>query len=122
MLIPFRMGLGGPIASGKQWVSWNHLNDVVGLVLAAVSNERLTGPVNATAPTPVRTKELTASLAKAVDRPAFLPVPGFALRLALGEFADALITGQRVIPAAALAAGYEFEEPDLDAALAPLVF
>jgi uncharacterized protein (TIGR01777 family) len=122
MLIPFRMGLGGPIGNGKQWVSWVHLNDVVGLVLAAVSNEQLTGPVNATAPTPVRNKDLTASLAKAVDRPAFLPVPGFALRLAVGEFADALITGQRVIPAAALAAGYEFKEPDLDAALPPLVF
>jgi uncharacterized protein (TIGR01777 family) len=122
MLIPFRMGLGGPIGNGKQWVSWIHLNDVVGLVVAAVSSDAYSGAVNATAPTPVRNKDLTASLAKAVDRPAFLPVPGFALRLAVGEFADALVTGQRVIPAAALAAGYEFKEPDLDAALPPLVF
>jgi uncharacterized protein len=122
MLIPFRAGLGGPIGNGKQWVSWIHLTDVVGLVVAAVSSDKYTGPVNATAPTPVRNRDFTASLAKAVDRKAFLPVPGFALRLAVGEFADALITGQRVIPAAALAAGYEFKEPDLDAALPPLVF
>ena len=122
MLFPFRAGLGGPIGDGKQWVSWIHLADVVGLVLAAVSSDAYTGPVNATAPTPLRNRDFTASLAKAVDRKAFLPVPGFALRLAVGEFADALITGQRVIPAAAMAAGYEFKEPDLDAALPPLVF
>jgi len=99
MLIPFRAGLGGPIGNGKQWVSWIHLTDVVGLVLAAVSSDKYTGPVNATAPTPVRNSDFTASLAKAVDRKAFLSVPGFALRLTVGEFADALITGQRVIPA-----------------------
>src|SRR5258705_403076 len=81
--IPFRAGLGGPVGNGKQWVSWIHLRDVVGLVVAAVASDAYTGPVNATAPTPVRNRDFSASLAKAVDRKAFLPVPGFALRLAV---------------------------------------
>jgi NAD dependent epimerase/dehydratase family enzyme len=99
-------------------MSWVHRSDVVGLVLATLANDAYVGAVNATAPTPVRNRDFTTALAKAVHRPAFFGVPGFALRLALGEMADMLLTGQRVVPAAARAAGYEFRHPDLASALA----
>jgi uncharacterized protein (TIGR01777 family) len=118
MLLPFRAALGGPLGSGRQWMSWVHRSDVVGLVLAALASDAYAGAVNATSPTAVRNRDFTTALAKAVHRPAFLGVPGFALRLALGEMADMLLTGQRVVPAAARAAGYEFRHPDLAAALA----
>ena len=121
MLIPFRACLGGRIGNGKQWMSWIHRNDVVGLVLAAIGKDAYAGPVNATAPSPVRNREFTAALARAVHRPALLPVPGIAMRLALGEMASMLLTGQRAIPAAATAAGYAFEHAELDGALAASV-
>jgi uncharacterized protein (TIGR01777 family) len=121
MLLPFRAALGGPIGNGRQWMSWIHRADVVGLVLAALGSDAYAGPVNATAPAPVRNRDFTAALAKAVHRPAFLRVPGIALRLALGEMADMLLTGQRVVPAVARAAGYEFRYPELDAALASAI-
>jgi uncharacterized protein (TIGR01777 family) len=118
MLLPFRAGLGGPLGSGKQWMSWIHRDDVVGLVLAALASDAYAGPVNATAPVPVRNRDFTAALAKAVHRPAFFRVPGIALRLVLGEMSEMLLTGQRVVPAAATAAGYAFRHPDLPSALA----
>jgi uncharacterized protein len=118
MLIPFRACLGGPIGSGKQWMSWIHRADVVGLILAALDGATYSGPVNATAPSPVRNRDFTKALAAAVHRPAFLPVPGVALRLALGEMATMLLTGQRVVPSAATAAGYAFKYPGLREALA----
>jgi len=121
MLIPFRACLGGRIGSGKQWMSWIHRADVVGLVLAAIGNDAYAGPVNATAPAPVRNRDFTAALARAVHRPAVLPVPGIALRLALGEMATMLLSGQRVVPAAATAAGFQFAYPELAPALASLV-
>jgi uncharacterized protein (TIGR01777 family) len=121
MVIPFRAGLGGPLGNGKQWMSWIHRADVVGLVLAALGSDAYRGPVNATAPTPVRNRDFTKALARAVHRPAFLRVPGIALRLALGEMADMLLAGQRVVPAAATAAGYAFTQPDLDGALAAAI-
>src|SRR5262249_15106133 len=118
MLLPFRAALGGPLGNGKQWMSWIHRDDVVGLVLAALASDAYAGPVNATAPAPVQNRDFTAALAKAVHRPAFFRVPGIALRLALGEMADMLLTGQRVVPAAAKAAGYEFRYSDVAGALA----
>jgi uncharacterized protein (TIGR01777 family) len=121
MLIPFRACLGGRLGGGRQWMSWVHRDDVVGLVLAALGEAAYGGPVNATAPTPVRNRDFTAALAHAVQRPAFLRVPALALRLALGEMADMLLTGQRVVPAAATAAGYAFRHPDLAGALATCV-
>jgi hypothetical protein len=121
MLIPFRACLGGRLGNGKQWMSWIHRADVVGLVLAALGSDAYAGPVNATAPTPVRNRDFTKALARAVHRPAVLPVPGFALRLALGEMATMLLTGQRVVPAAATAAGYGFVHPELGGALATVV-
>ncbi|MGH7894041.1 MAG: TIGR01777 family oxidoreductase [Candidatus Binatia bacterium] len=121
MLIPFRAGLGGRLGSGKQWMSWIHRDDVVGLVLAALERAAYTGPVNATAPAPVRNRDFTKALAHAVHRPAILPVPGIALRLVLGEMADMLLTGQRVVPKVATAAGYAFKYPELAGALAASV-
>jgi hypothetical protein len=118
MLIPFRMGLGGRLGSGRQWMSWIHRDDVVGLILAALEERAYAGPVNATAPAPVRNRDFTTALARAVSRPALFPVPALALRLVLGEMAEMLLTGQRVVPAAATAAGYAFRHPDLAEALA----
>jgi NAD dependent epimerase/dehydratase family enzyme len=99
-------------------MSWIHRDDVVGLVLAALASDAYAGPVNATAPSPVRNRDFTAALAKAVHRPAFFRVPAIALRLVLGEMADMLLTGQRVVPTAARAAGYVFRHDELASALA----
>lgn len=118
MLTPFRAAVGGRLGSGRQWMSWIHRDDVVGLVLAALDGTAYAGPVNATAPTPVRNRDFTAALAAAVHRPAVVPVPGLALRLVLGEMADMLLTGQRVVPAVAIEAGYAFKYPELGPAIA----
>jgi uncharacterized protein (TIGR01777 family) len=118
MAMPFRFFVGGPVGSGGQFMSWIHLDDWVGLVLWLLENDTLRGPVNLTAPQPVRNRELACALGRAMGRPSLLPVPAFALRLMLGELADtALLSGQRVLPAAALAAGFSFRYPDVDSAL-----
>ena len=117
MLLPFRAGLGGPLGSGAQWMSWVHRDDVVGLIADALSDESYAGPVNATAPNPVTNKEFARALARAVHRPAFLPVPGFGLSLLLGEMATMLLTGQRVLPRLAERQGHVWQQPELPAAL-----
>jgi len=117
MRTPFRLGAGGPIGNGRQWMSWVHIDDVVGLILHAIRTPSLEGPLNVTAPEPVRNKEFSKALGRALHRPAVLPTPVFALKLAYGEFADILATGQRVIPAKAEASGYAFRFPELDPAL-----
>jgi|SRR5690606_14010830 len=117
MLLPYRLFLGGPLGSGQQWLPWIHLDDVVGLIRFALENEALQGPVNLTAPEPVRQEVFARALGRAMGRPAWLRTPEWALRTALGEMADMLLTGQRAVPAAALAAGYTFRRPDLDEAL-----
>jgi hypothetical protein len=121
MLPPFRVFAGGPIGSGRQWMSWIHRDDVKGLVLAALADDRWRGPVNATAPAPVRNVEFARTLGRTLGRPSWLPVPAVALRLALGEMADMLLGGQRVMPAAADRAGYAWRHPDLARALAASV-
>lgn len=113
----FRWGLGGNLGNGKQWVAWIHVEDLVSLIQWAIETPQVSGPVNATAPNPVRNKELTKTLATAVKRPAFLPAPKFALRLALGEFANSLFFSQRVVPAAALNNGFQFQFSDIDSAI-----
>ncbi len=119
-LVPlFKLGLGGPWGSGQQWWSWIHIADEVGLILFAIDHE-LAGPINLTAPTPVTVNLFAQSLGKALKRPAMLRAPAFAMRLALGEMADALLGSQRVVPERALDAGYAFRFPDLAAALADL--
>lgn len=117
MLTPFKLGVGGPIGSGSQWMSWIHHVDVVGLLLLALDNDNAVGPMNGTAPEPATNKEFSKALGRALSRPAFLPVPGFALKLRFGQVADILTTGQRVVPAKALALGYKFRFPNLDEAL-----
>jgi uncharacterized protein (TIGR01777 family) len=117
MLPPFRLGLGGPVAGGAQYVSWIHRDDLVGIMLAALADERWSGPVNATAPAPVRNSEFAQTLGKALRRPALLPVPALALRLPYGEMASLVTTGARVMPAKPLVLGYEFRYPQLAAAL-----
>jgi uncharacterized protein (TIGR01777 family) len=117
MLLPFRAFVGGPIGSGRQWMSWVQRDDAIGLVRTAIENEALSGPLDVTAPAPVRNADFARTLGHVLERPAVVPTPAFALRLALGEMASMLLTGQRVLPAAALAAGYAFRHPELEGAL-----
>jgi uncharacterized protein (TIGR01777 family) len=117
MLPPFQLGFGGPVAGGTQYVSWIHRDDLVGMILAALSDTRWTGPINGTAPEPVTNRELSSALGHALHRPSLLPVPGLALRLLYGEMAEIVTTGARVVPAKALVLGYDFRHPELDEAL-----
>ncbi|MGA6947013.1 MAG: TIGR01777 family oxidoreductase [Solirubrobacterales bacterium] len=118
LLLPFKLGVGGPIAGGKQFMSWIHINDEVGLLLWALDNDRVSGIVNATAPNPVTNRELSKALGRALHRPAFMPIPKFAVSaLRGGELADAVAGGARVLPRRALDLGYEFRHPELDEAL-----
>ncbi len=119
MMRPFRFGAGGKIGSGQQWMSWVTLEDVVAIVRFALENAAVSGAVNVVAPQPVRNAEFTRELARAMHRPALFPVPAFALRLALGEMADALLlASQRVTPQRLSNLGYRFLHPDLPSSLA----
>lgn len=118
LLPPFRLGLGSALGSGQQWLPWIHIADVVGLLINAARTAALSGPLNITAPHPVRNCEFGKILAGVLRRPAFMPaVPAFVLRLALGEFADALLASQCVIPKVAQALDYPFKFPELQPAL-----
>jgi hypothetical protein len=121
MLVPFKLGVGGKIGGGKQWVAWIHIDDTVGLIEFAISSAKLRGAVNATAPNPVTNAEFTRELAHALHRPAILPVPKFALHLLYGDMARIVYASQRVIPEAVLRAGYQFRFPKLDGALLDIV-
>jgi uncharacterized protein (TIGR01777 family) len=121
LLTPFKLGAGGPLGSGRQWMSWIHHEDLAGLFLLALDKVEATGPVNGTAPHPVTNKEFSKALGRALHRPAVMPLPGFMLRLRLGEVADLVVTGQRVLPRRALALGYSFRFPTIDAALVDVV-
>ncbi len=118
LLLPFKLGVGGPIAGGDQYMSWVHIEDVVGLFLWALDDHRVWGVINGTAPNPVTNRELSKALGRALHRPAFMPVPKFAVAaLRGGELADTVAGGARVIPRRALDLGYEFRHPDLDEAM-----
>jgi uncharacterized protein len=118
MLLPFRLGLGGRLGGGKQWISWVALADVVEAVRAAVADERFSGPINVVAPNPVKNAEFTRVLGRAVRRPALFPAPAFMLRLALGEMADGLLlTSQRVEPQKLRESGFRFQFAELPLAL-----
>jgi hypothetical protein len=123
MLTPFKLGLGGRMGSGQQWMSWIHVDDIVGGIRHAMGTPSLSGPVNLVAPNPVRNAEFTRVLASVLGRPAFFPVPEFALRLAFGKMAAAelLLASQRVEPGKLLASGYTFRFRELRAALENLV-
>lgn len=122
MLLPFELGLGGRVGSGRQWMSWIHRDDLVGLIIHAIAVETVRGPLNGTAPEPVRNADFAKALGRALHRPALLPVPAFALRLALGRLADeVLLGGQRVVPKKAEETGYQFLYPTLAEALGKIV-
>ena len=117
MLPPFRMGVGGPVAGGKQWMPWIHLDDEVGLFLAALDGDDWSGPVNACAPRPVTNKEFSKALGRALHRPAVAPVPALAIRALYGEMAQIVTTGVRMVPRRATELGYAFAHPEIDEAL-----
>jgi uncharacterized protein (TIGR01777 family) len=118
MLPPFRLGAGGRIGSGRQWMSWISIDDVVGAISHALATPSLAGPVNAVAPRPVTNAEFTKTLGHVLSRPTVAPMPAFAARLAFGEMADELLlTGQRVVPKRLIESGYRFRHGDLEAAL-----
>lgn len=121
MMPPFKAGVGGPVAGGKQYMPWIHADDIVGLYLAALDSSDWSGPVNGTAPTPVTNAEFSTVLGKALHRPSLFPVPGFVVRARFGEMAEIVTEGQRAIPAAAMENGYQFTEPELGQALASVL-
>jgi uncharacterized protein len=117
MLPFFKAGIGGPVAGGRQYVPWVHLDDVVGAILFELDTEGASGPVNLTAPEPATNRELSKALGRVLRRPAFAPVPALAVRALYGEMAEIVITGQRAVPARLTELGYDFRRPDLEAAL-----
>ncbi len=121
MLLPFRLGVGGPVGSGRQWVSWIHVDDLLGMFEWIIENESAQGVYNGTAPNPVSNRELSKALGRVLHRPAVLPAPGFALRIALGEVAGLLLEGQHVTPGRALAEGFTFRFPEIEPAFRDLL-
>jgi uncharacterized protein len=117
----FRAGIGGRLGNGRQWMPWIHVDDLRSAMLFCILNGKIHGPVNGTAPEPERNADLTRKLAKAVGRWVFLPVPGFALRLALGGFGGALLAGQRAVPKTLELAGFRFRFRKLEDALEELI-
>jgi uncharacterized protein (TIGR01777 family) len=121
-LLPiFQLGIGGKLGNGKQWFSWVHRDDLVGIIMLALDNAQITGALNGTAPHPVRNEEFTKTLAKVVSRPAILPVPAIALQLLLGEASVLVLEGQKVLPKKALQNKYVFSYPELEPGLSEIV-
>jgi uncharacterized protein (TIGR01777 family) len=122
LLTPFKLGVGGPIAGGRQYMSWIHIDDEIGILLWALDNDTVSGTVNSTAPNPVTNREFAQAIGRALGRPASVPVPGFVLDLKFGsEFGQVLRGGQRVMPRRALDLGYQFRFADIDSALKNLL-
>ncbi len=121
LVVPFRLFVGGPILPGTQWFPWIHIDDEVGLILLALEDARVSGPLNATAPAPQTNYDFARTLGKVVGTPSWLPVPGFSLKLLLGELADRLVEGQRAIPQKAHELGYSFQYPTSEQALRDLI-
>lgn len=117
MLAPFRLGLGGRFGNGRQWMPWIHVHDLIRLLVFAAETSSVAGPLNGSSPEPVTNAQFTKALARAVHRPAIFPVPRFALKLALGEFAQSLLASLRVMPETTEQAGFRFEYPELQGAL-----
>lgn len=121
VLPPFKMGVGGILGNGRQWMSWVHVDDVVGILLHALENNEIRGALNATAPTPVRNTEFTKTLGAVLRRPTLFPVPTFGLKLMMGEFADFIVLSQNVLPEKTEVSGYEFRHRTLESALRDLL-
>lgn len=117
MLLPFRLGLGGRLGDGKQWMSWIHRQDWISIAQLMIADDSMRGAYNATAPNPVTNSEFTQILAQHLNRPALLPVPAWLLKIALGEMSELVLGSQRVMPERLLAAGFTFQYPDLNSAL-----
>ena len=117
MLPPFRLGVGGPVAGGRQWMPWIHRDDEVGILIAAADGDAWTGPVNACAPNPATNRDFSRALGRALHRPAIAPVPALAIKALYGEMAMIVTTGVRMVPARAAELGYAFAHPELDEAL-----
>jgi uncharacterized protein (TIGR01777 family) len=117
MLPFFKLGVGGPVAGGKQYLPWIHLDDIVGIYLAALDGDEWSGPVNGTAPEPATNKDFSHALGRAIHRPALAPVPGFAVKALYGDMAEMVTQGQRAVPRRPLELGYRFRHPELDEAL-----
>jgi uncharacterized protein (TIGR01777 family) len=120
MLTPFKLFTGGPVAGGRQWMSWIHHADMTGLLLFALDRSDVQGPLNASAPNPVTNRQFAKALGRAIHRPSFFPTPAFLLRLGLGEVAGVIATGQRVLPRRPMQLGYQFRHSTIDGALADL--
>ncbi len=118
---PYRLGLGGPLGTGKQFWPWIHIDDVVNMFLWAAHDDAVNGAINTVAPSPERSRDFARAIGKCLHRPAAFPVPAFALRLMVGDFSEALLTGQKAVPEAALRLGYSFIYPELDEALRNLI-
>ncbi len=121
MLLPFRLGVGGPLGSGKQWMPWIHIDDIVGAFRYVMANDDLVGAVNGTSPNPATNADFSKALGRALHRPAFLPTPAFGLKILFGEMAQILLESQRALPKKLLFAGYEFKYPDLSDALEDVI-
>jgi uncharacterized protein len=121
MITPFKLFAGGPIGSGQQWFSWIHLDDLVNLIVQALTNPEIQGVYNATAPHPVRMADLTQTMGQVMSRPSWLPVPAFALEALLGDGAKVVLEGQEVLPQRTLAAGFEYQYPNLRSALTQIL-
>lgn len=121
MMLPFQVFAGGPLGSGQQWVSWIHREDLINLILKALTDSSTAGVLNGTAPNPVRMSEFCQALGQVVNRPSWLPVPDFALELLLGEAAKLVLEGQRVLPQQTEATGFQFQYPTVKAALQQII-
>lgn len=120
MALPYKLGIGGKVGSGKQWLSWIHIDDMVRLIDYCIHGEEINGPVNATAPNPVTNEQFGRELAKSIRRPHWFPVPAFILKLIFGELSTLLLDGQKVLPYVLLKQGFTFKYPTIDKALAEL--
>lgn len=121
LLTPFKLGVGGPVANGRQWMSWIHHADLVGLFLLALDNADARGALNGVSPQPVTNREFGKTLGRVLHRPSFVRTPGLALRVLLGEAAGLIVTGQRILPKTALLLGYSFQYATLEAALTQIL-
>ncbi len=121
VLPPFKMGIGGKLGSGNQWMSWIHVDDVIGIMLYAMENGEIDGALNATAPTPVRNIEFTKTLGSVLRKPTIFPVPTFGLKIMMGEFANFVVLSQNVLPEKTEASGYEFKHRTIESALNDLL-
>jgi NAD dependent epimerase/dehydratase family enzyme len=118
MLLPFKLGLGGPLAGGRQYLPWIHHADLIGMYLSAIDQAAFSGAINGSAPNPVTNREFSKALGRALHRPAIVPVPGIAARIIAGDVAKYAMTGVRMVPGRADELGYRFAFPDIDGALA----